>query len=93
MKLYATVTSERASKSQGGNKKIEIKLQRDRNRAEYHVLYTPDGHISVSVPTDTGGAEIFNTKGEKKKDNHKCKAGETFTNRYGEQELPACICK
>lgn len=32
MKLYATVTSERASKGQGGNKFLEIELKvRDRN--------------------------------------------------------------
>ena len=32
MKLYATITSDRASKGQGGNKKIEILLQVDPKR-------------------------------------------------------------
>jgi hypothetical protein len=69
MKLYATVTSERASKSQGGNDYVKIALQRDRERVEYHILYTPDGRIRVSMPTDSGGVELFSyqEKGKKQK--------------------------
>lgn len=38
MKLYATVTSERASKRQGGNDKIEIQLK-DENGQQVCLLY------------------------------------------------------
>ena len=41
MKLYATTTSERASKGQGGNKKIEIALTADNpsRHEEYKIWY------------------------------------------------------
>ncbi len=43
MKLYAKVTSERASKGQGGNKKLEIDiLVYDRFNPRYHISVTPD---------------------------------------------------
>lgn len=66
MKLYATVTSERASKSQGGNKIIEIRLQRERDKLTHIIEYTPDG-LTVSIVTDSGGAIVYQEKGEKQK--------------------------
>jgi hypothetical protein len=48
MKLYATVTSERASKGQGGNDLLEIELNAfDRN--------IPVGHITIDILTDATG--------------------------------------
>ena len=46
MKLYATVTSERASKGQGGNDKLEIDvLVFDRVNPRYHITVTQDEFI------------------------------------------------
>ena len=46
MKLYATTTSERASKGQGGNDFLEIELKAfDRDR--------PVGHITIDLVTDS----------------------------------------
>jgi hypothetical protein len=48
MKLYATVTSERASKGQGGNDFLEVELRAfDRE--------TPVGHITIDTDTDSTG--------------------------------------
>jgi len=46
MKLYATHTSERASKSQGGNEFIAGKVTADRNMAliEYHIAPADDDY-------------------------------------------------
>lgn len=69
MKLYATVTSERASKGQGGNKHIAITLQCERNKVEYIIDYTLEG-LRVSATTDDGGIIVYeaikgnNQKGE-----------------------------
>ena len=47
MKLYATITSERASKGQGGNKFLHIKLLDSRKvqYADFFVAEMPDGII------------------------------------------------
>jgi len=46
MKLYATVTSERASKGQGGNKQLDIDvLVYDRFNPRYHITITQDALI------------------------------------------------
>ena len=73
MKLYATVTSERATKSQGGNKRIDIQLQGNEGVAlgvivlreitpnNYHIGYIYQGqHVRVA-------SHIFPQKGEKQK--------------------------
>ena len=41
MKLYAKVTSERASKGQGGNEYISILLKNDKQEVLYGLNYTP----------------------------------------------------
>ena len=43
MKLYATVTSERASKGQGGNEYIEVVLKDEEQKIRYIINYTQDG--------------------------------------------------
>lgn len=45
MKLYATVTSERASKGQGGNEYIEITLKGEEERYSHTLIYTKNGLI------------------------------------------------
>ncbi len=45
MKLYATVTSERASKGQGGNEYIEITLKGEEERYSHALIYTKNGLI------------------------------------------------
>jgi len=79
MKLYATTTSERASKGQGGNEYIRIELQSDREKNEFVIVYTPDS-LRVCASTDDGGALLFEThkeKGEKQKGDRlgKCHCG------------------
>lgn len=48
MKLYATVTSERASKGQGGNKEIVINLQAGATEREQvaRIWFIPSEHIA-----------------------------------------------
>ena len=81
MKLYATITSERATKGQGGNKQLEILMQVDAKlRAEvgrvimkaeddgYTIKYYP---ISGAAFRATKGKNVIilfdTTKGEKQK--------------------------
>jgi len=67
MKLYATTTSERASKGQGGNKYLNIDIFiEDRNYSKYSINITPDHIIMVEnlpykILLDT------NLKGKKQK--------------------------
>lgn len=58
MKLYATTTSERASKGQGGNKYIKIDLQRERGKLSHVIEYTTNG-LTVSAVTDDGGVIVY----------------------------------
>lgn len=79
MKLYATVTSERASKGQGGNDFLNIKLIVDNgNRHEIGIVRLAphlDGWMLVidrsSVGRERGSArvyeEVITLKGEKQK--------------------------
>ena len=68
MKLYATTTSERASKGQGGNKFIEIDLRygsKNNSIREYFITYTKDKLI---VEGEEGVLfENFITKGKSQK--------------------------
>lgn len=71
MKLYATVTSERATKGQGGNDFVRVELQRDRGKLSHVLEYTTAG-IRLSQVTDDGGVILFEQredeeKGEKQK--------------------------
>jgi len=73
MKLYATVTSERASKGQGGNKYIRIELaagSAEDSKMKYVLEFTPDWILL----RDNYGNELYHdkremieTKGEKQK--------------------------
>lgn len=60
MKLYATTTSERASKGQGGNKEINIVLQADakKRKTVARLLFAPNQHVKdayfINVYTDRG---------------------------------------
>jgi hypothetical protein len=49
MKLYATTTSERASKGQGGNDFIEILVQDENQKALYKIIFMPhyEGYITI----------------------------------------------
>lgn len=49
MKLYATTTSERASKGQGGNKYIETIITDENKKVIYHVSILPhdEGHMII----------------------------------------------
>ena len=81
MKLYATTTSERASKGQGGNKKIEINLTIDAiKRLEigtitmehadgiYTIYYYPINTNCVEQKINSGRVLLYQTiKGEKQK--------------------------
>ncbi len=46
MKIYATTTSERATKGQGGNEYIDIEIYiNDRNNPRYMIQVTPEGLV------------------------------------------------
>ena len=49
MKLYATTTSERASKGQGGNDFIEIQITDENEKAIYSLIVMPhdEGHLII----------------------------------------------
>lgn len=88
MKLYTTSTSERASKGQGGNKKIVVNLQIDPiKRIEignlvmeydenigYTVYYYPINDNCREQKINSGRVLLYQTKtkGEKKKGERKC---------------------
>ena len=82
MKLYATTTSERASKGQGGNRYLDIDIyttNREKPTHHVHVIVSPDGgviNVSLSalhfgvdkiLATDSVYVNVP-TKGEKQKD-------------------------
>lgn len=51
MKLYATVTSERASKGQGGNRKLEISIKgKDREIELVHLVVFPENETAYKKP-------------------------------------------
>lgn len=62
MKLYATLTSERASKSQGGNEYIDIDIlvgHKDNNRTLAKLTVRPDSEgYGLYDHTDTKIAEV-----------------------------------
>lgn len=84
MKLYATTTSERASKGQGGNKQLVIDIQGEklegiptRQNLFKLVLDVEDNKLTATIWDYTEGNEILlyprhcstpPTKGEKQKD-------------------------
>lgn len=49
MKLYATTTSERASKGQGGNEKLEIEIQVGSQRKLLAALHIEQFHGNVAI--------------------------------------------
>ena len=71
MKLYATVSSERATKGQGGNEFIVIELKNARQELVYSLEYTEAG-ISLY---DAEAYKLYGpdeTKGEKQKGEEVC---------------------
>ena len=78
MKLYATVTSERATKGQGGNEFINIELKDEKQNVICLIGYIEIaiGCYELSVinkKPNNLSIEIEETKGEKKKgENLKC---------------------
>lgn len=103
MKLYATVTSERASKSQGGNERVDIELSvgsRDNSRliAMIHLvadgddyqLFWDDAERDECPPVrDTlkTGKLIEKPKGKKQK-GEDCRTCDGGANRFG--NCPDC---
>lgn len=69
MKLYATITSERATKGQGGNEYIEIEIK-DAAQRPFLILRTiPDGTLNRTTLVIDGVARgtFYTQKGEKQK--------------------------
>lgn len=67
MKLYATVTSERATKGQGGNEYIECKvLNADRTTKLLHFYIKPEGdNLRIRLSVQGERAQEYCIKGEK----------------------------
>jgi hypothetical protein len=102
MKLYATTTSERASKGQGGNKYLDIIIRNELSQIIGNVFIQPDNHMEIILRDDiisdiSTEKEIkiktFSEMDKGNKQKGECKASKTFTNKYGEQEFYACTCK
>lgn len=74
MKLYATITSERASKGQGGNKFLNITIQRDAKK-RIPTFFVGVYENELVVEDIRTGKEVFREteylKGEKQKGEHK----------------------
>ena len=70
MKLYATVTSERASKGQGGNEYINFNLKDENENVFVEVRAIPDGtsnRVSVWIKGHGHTHSVNVQKGEKQK--------------------------
>lgn len=70
MRLYATTTSERASKGQGGNDYIAIKLQAGEDRETFVRLYfheSADGKSYEILNEDTDEIIYTKLKGKRQK--------------------------
>ena len=75
MKLYGTVTSERATKGQGGNKHLKIIVRNEQQHCIAYLTFTPDKACDISVIKDikTNFEQVEwigtddDTKGEKQK--------------------------
>lgn len=52
MKLYATTTSERASKGQGGNEYLDIAIRNDTEEIIALISFYPDGTCTAQVKSD-----------------------------------------
>lgn len=102
MKLYATVTSERASKGQGGNREVVINLKIDpKARIEvgnlvmscendvYTIYYYPINQNCTDQEIKGGRVLLYETKGEKQK-GEKCP---TCFAQYSEKTMWCEHCK
>ena len=69
MKLYATVTSERASEGQGGNKYLDIIITGDKKRevAQFTIVPDDDGYFLL-MRMKGERVQEWRIKGEKQKD-------------------------
>lgn len=80
MRLYAKTTSDRATKGQGGNKKIVINLTIDpvermevgnvvmeHNEGVYTVIYYPINANCTDQKVNSGRVVLYETKGKKQK--------------------------
>jgi hypothetical protein len=96
MKLYATTTSERASKGQGGNEKLIIEIQAGSERKILARLHVEQFHGNVAIYSliqgGIGGekiAELIDTKCTCKK----CAGGKIKGNKQkGECTCPSVDC-
>ena len=76
MKLYATITSERASKGQGGNEWINLELRSGStkdSKIAYYLIFTLEGLIvqyNNGILLDTTDSE--GQKGKRQKDDPTC---------------------
>lgn len=85
MKLYATTTSERASKGQGGNKDIQITLTRQINGENvpiYFIYFTLDKLVVEAIPEQKEVLRI-EQKGKSQK-------GEKWCNHHAEVSCDNC---
>ena len=80
MKLYASVSSERATKGQGGNKQVTVNLKIDpvarkeignlvmrHENGIYTVYYYPINENCLEQKLNSGRVLLYETKGEKQK--------------------------
>lgn len=93
MKLYATVTSERASKGQGGNDFVQIEVKNAAQETIGIVDFFPNNTARISIRRDIDAdidtmqdALPYKEKGEKQKG--ECEeGGNHFTAREGDEEI------
>lgn len=94
MKLYATTTSERASKGQGGNEYlyIDVKDCNEEIRIHMAVLQLKNGDIAINVLIDEKPVFQEIIKGNKQKDDnkiHDC----SYCNENTEHPTEGCDCE
>lgn len=93
MKLYATTTSERASKGQGGNEHVNVKLENETREELAYIRAIPDGtntRVTVYVSGQGHLGTFYVPNGLKDKTKGNKQKGETC--RPGHPDLLDTIC-
>lgn len=95
MKLYATTTSERASKGQGGNEYLVIDIKNEKQQKQWSILITSQNVLRVA-DSEKEGLIIFKDESKKtQKGNISChQCGKKFSGLEGKEDTcPQCLEK
>lgn len=88
MKLYATITSERATKGQGGNEFVDVQMLNENKEPFLFAHAIPDGtnnRITIHLPEINFIQTFYIPKGERQKGEYEVEVGsdKDKINRWG----------